>query len=316
MFVIRVSSFFRHWGFVIRHSSIITASGQIGLATREPMKLHTLVIVGVGLIGGSIGLAARRRGLVERVIGVGRQRASLDKALAIGAIDEGTLDLSTAVRQAQIAVFCTPVDSIAQQILTIGPQCQPGTLLTDAGSTKAAIVAAIDGNLPPEVHFVGSHPLAGSEKRGPEFADADLYLNKLTVLTPTPRTNPAGLSQTQSFWEALGSHVKVMSPDEHDRALAKTSHLPHLAAAALAGLLPPVLYELTATGFRDTTRIAAGDPELWTGILLQNRQAVLEAIGAFLDRLNQFKQGIKTNNRGMLDTLLAHAKRTRDALGS
>src|SRR5437879_3570323 len=142
---------------------------------RASMKLHTLVIIGVGLIGGSIGLAARRRGLAKRIIGVGRQQASLDQAIAVGTLDEGSLDLIAAVREADLAVFCTPVDRIAEQVLAAAPQCRPGTLLTDAGSAKGAIVAAIDGKMPDNVHFVGSHPLAGSEKRGPQFADAELF---------------------------------------------------------------------------------------------------------------------------------------------
>jgi prephenate dehydrogenase len=280
------------------------------------MKFHTLTIVGVGLIGGSIGLAARRRGLAERILGVGRQQASLDQALAVGAIDEGSLDLAAAVRQTEIAVFCTPVDRIAEQVLTAGSHCQPGTLLIDAGSTKAAIVAAIEGKLPKNVHFVGCHPLAGSEKRGPEFADPDLYQDRLAVVTPTQRTDSAALERTTAFWRALGSQVRVMSPDEHDRALAMTSHLPHLAAAALAGMLPRALHELTATGFRDTTRVASGDPALWGAIFLQNRSAMVDAIGALHERLIEFKQAIAMNDRATLDGLLALAKRTRDALGS
>jgi prephenate dehydrogenase len=279
------------------------------------MRIHTLTIVGVGLIGGSIGLAARRRGLAARIIGVGRQQGSLDQALAIGAIDEGSLNLVDAVRHTEIAVFCTPVDRIPEQVLAAGPACDPGTLLTDAGSTKAAILNAIDGQLPKEVQFVGGHPLAGSEKRGPEFADADLFEGRVTVITPTRQTAAPGLEKTKAFWEALGSHVKLMAPEEHDRALAMTSHLPHLAASALAGILPPSLQALTATGFRDTTRVAAGDPALWTGIFLQNRVAMLDALGALQARLMELRQAILSNDRGALDTLLAQAKRTRDALG-
>jgi prephenate dehydrogenase len=280
------------------------------------MRIHTLTIVGVGLIGGSIGLAARRRGLAQRILGAGRQQASLDQALRVGAIHEGTLDPIAAVRQAQVAVFCTPVDRIAEQVLEAAPQCAPGTLLTDAGSAKGAIIAAVEKRLTDGVHFVGSHPLAGSEKRGPEYADADLFQDRLTVVTPTPRTDAAALERTTAFWRALGSWVTVMSPEEHDQALAVTSHLPHLAAAALAGILPAALHELTATGFRDTTRIAAGDPAIWTGIFLQNRAAVLEALETLQGRLAEFKQALLTNDRAALDALLAQAKRTRDALGS
>ncbi len=280
------------------------------------MKLHTLTIVGVGLIGGSIGLAARRQGLAERILGVGRQQASLDQALAVGAIDEASVNLIDAVRQTDLVVFCTPVDRIAEQVLQAAPHCRPGTLLTDAGSTKAAIVAAVDAKLPSHVQFVGGHPLAGSEKRGPDFAEADLFEGRLTILTPTRRTPPQGLEQTRKFWEALGSRVQVMTPEAHDQALAITSHLPHLTASALAGILPLELFGLTATGFRDTTRVAAGDPALWAAIFLHNRSAMLDAVGALQDRISEFKRALIMNDRATLDTLLEKAKRTRDALGS
>ncbi len=154
------------------------------------MQLNVLTIVGVGLIGASIGLAARRRGLARHIRGVGRQQASLDRARAVAAVDETLLDLGTAVAGADFVVFCTPVDRIAGQILEAAPSCASDTVLTDAGSTKATIVRAIEGRLPAGVAFVGSHPLAGSEKRGPDFADADLFEGRWTVLTPTETTDP------------------------------------------------------------------------------------------------------------------------------
>jgi prephenate dehydrogenase len=280
------------------------------------MHIQTLTIVGVGLIGGSIGLAAKRRGVAQRVLGAGRQRGSLDRALAAGAIDEGFLDLAAAVHRAEIAVFCTPVERIAEQVLTAAPCCVAGTLLTDAGSTKASIVHDLEGRLPQGVAFVGSHPLAGSEKRGPEFADANLFQGRLTVVTQTPQTDPASLERTVAFWRALGARVRVMDPEAHDQALALTSHLPHLVAAALAGILPPELHDLTATGFRDSTRVAAGDPSLWTGIFAQNRAAVLDALGRLQDRLVEFRHAMMANDSAALDALLAQAKKVRDALGS
>jgi prephenate dehydrogenase len=280
------------------------------------MKIQTLTIVGVGLIGGSIGLAARRRGVAAHVLGAGRQRESLDRARAVGAIDEAALDLPAAVRRADVAVFCTPVDRIAEQVLAAAPGCAPGTLLTDAGSTKAAIVARLDGHLPAGVAFVGSHPLAGSEKRGPEHADAGLFEGRLTVITPGPHTDPAAVERTAAFWQALGSRVRLMPPEEHDRALAFTSHLPHLLAAALAGTLPDGLRELAASGFRDTTRVAAGDPPLWTAIFTQNRAAVLQALERLTARLDEFRAALEAGDRTTLDTLLTQAKKVRDALGS
>lgn len=280
------------------------------------MKLHTLTIVGVGLLGGSLGLAAKRRGVAERVVGTGRTQAGLDRARQLGAIDAGTLDLPAAVRQAEVAVFCTPVDRIPEQVLEAAPGCTPGTLLTDVGSTKGVIVKQLEGRLPSGVAFVGSHPLAGSEKRGPEFADPDLFQDRLTIVTPTPRTDPAALEKTTAFWRALGARVRIMDPQDHDEALALTSHLPHLVAAALAGLLPMPLRDLTATGFRDTTRVAAGDPSLWTAIFRQNRPAVLDALRAFEDYLGQFRRALEAEDAVALDALLTQAKKVRDALGN
>jgi prephenate dehydrogenase len=280
------------------------------------MRIGTLTIVGVGLIGGSIGLAARRRGLAGRVIGSGRNAATLERARELGAIDHACLDLGEAVRRADVVVFCTPVTLIAEQVLAAAPACGNGTLLTDAGSTKGAIVRALEGKLPREVRFVGSHPLAGSEKRGSDHADADLFQGRVTVVTPTPKTDAAAVERTVKFWRGLDSRVVVMSPDEHDRALAMTSHLPHLLASALAGILPPELHELAATGFRDTTRVAAGDPSLWTGILLQNRAALIEALGRLQDQVIDFKKALMTGDQAAIDALLARGKRSRDALGN
>jgi prephenate dehydrogenase len=280
------------------------------------MKIHTLTIVGVGLLGGSIGLAARQRGLAQHIIGVGHQHSSLELARTRGAIDEGTLDLRAAVTGADLVVFCTPVDLIVEQALVVAERCPHGPILTDVGSTKEAIVAGLDGRLARPVRFVGSHPLAGSEKRGVEFADANLFQDRLTVITPTEQTDADAVAEVSRFWQALGCRVRQMSPAEHDRALALTSHLPHLLASALAGMLPEALFELAATGFRDTTRIAAGDPSIWTGIFQQNRAAVLQSLQLFLDRLRDFEQALKADDRKTIDSLLAQAKKVRDALGS
>src|SRR5262249_24065968 len=153
------------------------------------------------------------------------------------------------------------VDRIADLVLRAAHVCRPGTLITDVGSTKAAIVHAVEGNLPPDVSFVGSHPLAGSEKQGPEYASADLFQNRLVLVTPTERTQPNATEESEHFCQALGARTRRLSPEDHDAAVAWTTHLPHLTAAALAGVLPSGLAEFTATGFRDTTRLASGSPE-------------------------------------------------------
>jgi cyclohexadieny/prephenate dehydrogenase len=280
------------------------------------MHIRTLTIVGVGLIGGSIGLAAKHRGLAERIVGVGRRPEPLQFAQDHGILDAQTPHLTEGVRNADLVVFCTPVQYIVDLALAAAPNCPAGCLLTDAGSTKAAIVEALEEHLPPGIHFVGSHPLAGSEKQGPEHAFANLFDGRLTVVTQTSRTDRAALDQTAAFWQALGSRVRIMSPEEHDRALATTSHLPHLVAASLASMLPTGLHSLTASGFRDVTRIAAGDPSLWTGIFASNRSAVLDALQHLDDQLANFRLALQTNDQQRLSDLLAQAKRVRDALGS
>lgn len=279
------------------------------------MKIATLTIVGVGLIGGSVGLAAKRRRVAERVVGVGRRADRLTEAIGAGAIDEAA-ELPAAAVRSDIVLFCTPVDAIAGGVLQAACCCGPGTLLTDAGSTKRGIVTELEGALPERARFVGGHPLAGSEKQGAEHASAQLFEGRITVLTRTARTDPEALARASDFWRCLGSEVRVMTPEEHDRSLAQTSHLPHLIAASLAGSLPPELQELAASGFRDTTRIAAGDPSLWAGILLQNRGPVLEVLERLRQDLAGWEAALRDGDRQQLEDLLGQAKRTRDALGN
>jgi cyclohexadieny/prephenate dehydrogenase len=275
-----------------------------------------LGIVGVGLIGGSIGLAARRSGQFGKILGAGRDSANLERARIHGCVDEGTTELSALGRQADLIVFCTPVDQIAGQILYIADQCKPGTLITDAGSAKAQIVSQVDNNLPARADFIGSHPLAGSEKRGAEHARADLFDNRLTIVTPTPRTSPNAERRATEFWQQLGSRVTSLAPAKHDQALALTSHLPHLLASALAAILPEEWQELTANGFRDTTRIAAGDPALWTPIFCQNRLEIAAASIRLGERLVEFNKALLTADEATLTRLLAEGKKVRDDLGS
>lgn len=279
------------------------------------MRLETLAIVGVGLIGGSIGLAVRRRGVANRIIGVDQDPETLRLASSAGLIDEGMQDLAAAAARANLLVFCTPVDRIVAQVLEAAPHCRPGTLLTDVGSTKSSIVFEIDESLPPHVAFVGSHPLAGSEKQGPGHANPDLFMNRVVAVTPTARTKPVALAQTVGFWQRLGASVRQLSPEEHDDALALTSHLPHLVAPALAGILPRHWRELTASGFRDTTRLAESNPALWTTILRTNRKAVLRELDRYLSRLQQFREALSEDDSNALLRLLKEGKKAKDDIG-
>ncbi len=276
-------------------------------------SIGQLTVVGVGLIGGSVALAARRRGVAARVVGVDCRPEALGRALERGLLDEATGDLAAGVAGAEVVVFCTPVDYIAAGVLAAAPHCRPGALLTDAGSTKAAILRELDGRLPPGVSFVGAHPLAGSEKQGPEHARANIFEGSLVVLTP-PSSDDNALSRARSFWEALGARTEVMGAEDHDRALALTSHLPHLTAAALAGVVPPELLGLTATGFRDATRLASGDPALWAAIFLSNRAAVLAALERLGDQLGRFRQALAAEDREQLEALLREGRQVRDGL--
>jgi len=279
------------------------------------MEIGTLTIVGVGLIGGSVGLAAKRRGIARRILGIDRNPARLAFALSRGAIDQSSYDLSAAARSAEVTVFCLPVDEIAQQVLAATSVGPADNLFIDTGSTKTLITRTIEASSP-TTRFVGCHPLAGSEKQGVEHAEADLFENKLTIVTKTASTAPDALEQATRFWQLLGSSVRVISPEEHDAALAFTSHLPHLLASALAGILPPTLNDLTASGFRDTTRIAAGDPGLWTAIFSHNREAVLDALAVLSKRLECLRNSLSTSDWATLNDQLLQAKKVRDALGS
>lgn len=283
-------------------------------AASPPLAFNSIAIVGVGLIGGSIAAAIKARGLARTVVGVGRQTGRLEEARRARLIDVASIDLAAAGRESDLIVFCTPVDRIVAGVRELAAYCRPGTVITDAGSVKGAICRDLSDGLPEGVEFVGAHPLAGSEKAGFEFADAQLFRGRLCVLTPGASTSEVALARVREFWSGLGATLIEMSPEAHDRALAETSHLPHLLAATLAALLSDENRALTATGFRDTTRIASGDPDLWTAILLGNADELLRSLDAHQDVVNRFRDAIATHDAPRLKKLLHEAKVKRDAL--
>lgn len=276
----------------------------------------TLLVVGVGLIGGSVAAAAKERGIAGRVLGTGRNLKRLQQAVEAGLIDEAVPDLAEAAGASDMILFCTPVDRIVSGVRQAAPYCRAGTLISDAGSVKASICRSLCAGLPEGVSFVGGHPLAGSEKNGFEFADASLFDKRLCVVTPLPETSTEAVTRLTEFWQRLGSRVLRMSPEEHDAALAVVSHLPHAVAAALARTPSPVERGLAATGFQDTTRIAAGSPEVWTAILLENAEAVIRGIDGFSEHLAEFRQSLVARDAAALKKLLEVAKRDRDGLSS
>ena len=281
---------------------------------RSP-DFETIVVVGVGLIGGSIALAAKDRGVAHVVLGVGRNGNRLEEARRRGVIDEALVDLCSAARRADLLVFCAPVDRIAAAAREAAAVCRPGTLLTDAGSVKAGLCRDLAAGLPQGVEFVGAHPLAGSEKQGYEHADARLFERRICVVTPTASSSRSAVERVGGFWRKLGATLIEMSPEAHDRALSETSHLPHLAAAAIAATLSPANRELAASGFRDTTRVASGDPELWSAIFLENRDELLASLSRYDALLARFRKALEQNDAAVLKELLQDAKMRREANG-
>ena len=224
-------------------------------------RLGTVAIVGVGLIGGSVGLALRARGLADRVVGVGRDPAKLALARRLGAIDDIATDLVRGVIQADVVVVCTPVSQIAEECLRIAAAGPEGLLITDAGSTKSVIVRAVEADPRARSMYCGAHPIAGSERHGVASARADLFVGRAVVLTPTDRTPSDRLRRASTFWRALEARVLTMRPDRHDAALALTSHLPHAVASALAGTVPSEMLPLAGGAYRDVTRVPASQPQ-------------------------------------------------------
>jgi prephenate dehydrogenase len=280
----------------------------------SPPREDTVAVVGVGLIGGSLAGAVRQRGLARRVIGVGRDPQRLAAAQQAGLLDEFTCDLHAAAAESSLMVFCTPVDKIAAQAQQAFATARPGTLFTDAGSVKGPICSDLAAWATGPKVFLGAHPLAGSERAGFEHADPQLFEDRMCVITPLPAHAEQDIARLTRFWQQLGMQTVRMSPADHDAAVACTSHVPHVVAAALAATLRDDQRPLTATGFRDTTRVAAGDPDLWTAILLQNARSVTDGLQAVDAELAAFRTAIERSDPAALKTLLETAKTKRDAL--
>lgn len=272
---------------------------------------NRVVIIGVGLLGGSIALALKQRGLARCIGGTGRNAQRLQQAKAAGLIDECYTDIEPATLDADLVIACTPVQQIAKDILASTRWAKPTTLFTDVGSTKAAIISELSGKIS-RGHFVGSHPLAGSEKSGFENARPDLFENRLTIITPTADSPAEAIEGTKALWNSLGAVVREMSPPQHDAVLAVTSHLPHLIASALAANTPQDHLDFVAAGWRDCTRIAAGDIELWCQILRENRRPVLQAVENFAKVLHGWRTALENDQPEQILSLLESGKQIRD----
>jgi prephenate dehydrogenase len=281
---------------------------------RPIISEESVAIAGVGLIGGSIAAALKIHGYPGPIIGLGRNQARLDAAKSAGLIDVATTDVASIAIQPSLWIFCTPVDRIVAGIQQAAALARPDTVFTDAGSTKQSICEELGARLENQTEFVGSHPLAGSEKNGYEHADPEIFKNRLCVITPSDSNTMTAIDRVEQFWQSLGMRTVSTSPSEHDRLLATTSHLPHVVAAALVSLIDEENQSFAATGFRDTTRVAGGDPDLWTAILSRNSQHVTDAIRAMRQSLKQFQNAVSNNDEAAIRKLLTDGQRARKML--
>jgi prephenate dehydrogenase len=273
---------------------------------------NQVTIIGVGLIGGSLGLALKKAGLARTVVGVGHRQTSLDEARQCGAADRTTLDAADGIRQSDLVVLATPVGRFESALRAVAPALAPAAVVIDVGSTKAAVVPAMESLMPDGCAFVGCHPIAGSELRGIAHARADLFDGALCVVTPTDRTPHHALDRVVQTWARLGMTVRLLGPDEHDRLLAEASHLPHVVAAALVRAVGAGAESLAGPGWADTTRVASGDAALWRDILMSNATEVADAIDKFQGVLGEFASALRRGDAARIESLLAEAKARRD----
>lgn len=280
--------------------------------------ISRLVVCGVGLIGGSAALALRAAGAVERVVGIGRSRATLDAALRLGVIDELATDWSQALRGAELVLIAAPVGQMEAITSAMAPYLEPGTIVTDAGSTKRDVVAALRRNLPQHLaNVVPAHPIAGAEQSGVGAAQATLYRDRRVVVTPLAETAPAAIERVFELWRACGALVSSTTPEEHDRVFAAVSHLPHLLAFALVHEFAARddadrLFGFAAGGFRDFTRIASSHPEMWRDICVANRQALMGELDAYTAELARLRALLASGDGAALEAIFDLARNTRN----
>ncbi len=287
--------------------------GTESTMTREP----GIAILGLGLMGASLALALRKRGYAGRIVAFARKETTRREALARGIVDEAFADPDAAVAAASLAVLCAPIRACVELAADVAPALRPGTLVTDVGSTKGWLCRQMAGVLPAGA-FVGSHPIAGSEKQGLEAASADLYENALTVVAAAPDAPAEAVERVAALWRSAGSRTCRMEPEDHDRLLARTSHLPHVAAAALAKAIGRDSAEkvgaFCGTGFYDSTRVASGSIDMWHDILMTNAPAVAEELRAFKLKVERVYDDLQAGRFGDVAQFLERARAARAEL--
>lgn len=279
----------------------------------------TVAILGVGLIGGSLGLEIKKKRLAKTVIGHGRTRANLNVALKRKLIDRATLTISDAVADADLILICTPIQTLISQLKEIAQFAKPGALIMDVGSTKSQVVAAAERVLPAHVYFIGAHPMAGTENSGAKAALADLFLKKKCLLTPTRKTPAKVLQKAKTFWKKIGSEVLIYSPSDHDTVLALLSHLPQMAAYSLMNSIGTVLNEpeirtVAGSGLRDTTRLAASPSEVWRDICLTNAHPLAGALKHYKNEIGHLIAWIEKGDANKLTKYFEKSVKLRKKL--
>jgi cyclohexadieny/prephenate dehydrogenase len=286
-------------------------------------KLHfeKIALIGIGLIGGSIALEARKRGLAKSIVAATRSAETAALANKLKLADHCGTDLAAAVKDADLVIVCTPVGACGAATAAIKGSLKPGCIVSDVGSVKQTVIADMLPHIPKGVHFVPAHPVAGTENSGPEAALLDLFEGRWTILTPLPGSDPAAVDKLEAFWKALGSQVDRVDPAHHDRILAITSHLPHLIAYTIVGTaddlgghLNAEVLKYAAGGFRDFTRIAASDPTMWRDIFVNNKEAVLEVLQRFQEDLFYLQRAIRWGEGDKLSELFTRTREIRRAL--
>lgn len=279
--------------------------------------LKKISIFGVGLIGGSFALALRKADAVEQIVGVGRSAASLARAKELGIIDVASVSVEDAVTGADLILVAAPVAQTESILAAIEPHLRPGTVVTDAGSTKTDVVEAARKALGGKIaQFVPGHPIAGREQNGPEAAIVNLYVGKKAVLTPLPENAESDIERVAAAWQQCGAIIHRLTPRDHDRVFAAVSHLPHLLAYALVDDIArkphaDLLFQYAASGFRDFTRIAGSSPEMWRDISMANQAALLGELDGYMTRLQALRDTLAARNAGAIEAVYANAQRAR-----
>jgi len=302
----------------LSHLPTFNLSPAFSLLYPRRVRWNKITLVGVGLLGGSLGLAIKRRRLARRVEGYVRRAASVTECKKVGAVNRATQDLASAVAGADLVIFCTPLAQmrpLVEQMLLV---LQRGAIVTDVGSVKACVVRELENVVARAGgRVVGSHPMAGAEKTGVSAARADLFVNAVCIVTFTLQSNKAAVREVEQFWKSVGGRLLTLTPEAHDALVSRSSHLPHVVAAALASYVlcpahPKPQTTLCANGFRDTTRIASGSPEMWRDIAVANRRNLARALDGFIGDLRKLQRSLAKSDAKAVTNFFETAKRRRD----